>query len=117
VTPTWVATNPNGRMNANAPVYLKESELKMPSQTWVVLDEDQASINDGMFLVDMGGASRFLDLPSRNHGNGYGINFADGHAEIFQLRDQASKSWTVGGSKPLGGLNDWTALANVTTHP
>ena len=117
VTPTWVMTSPNNAMNPNAPVYRKESELRRPAQTWVILDEDQESINDGMFMVDMGGAARFLDLPSRNHGYGYGINFADGHAEIYNLRDPESKAWTVGGARPKGGLRDWMALTNVTTHP
>jgi prepilin-type N-terminal cleavage/methylation domain-containing protein/prepilin-type processing-associated H-X9-DG protein len=117
VSPAWAITSPSAPRSQLAPVYRKDSELRKPSQTWVVLDEDQASINDAMFIVDMGGAARFLDLPSRNHGNGYGINFADGHAEVFQLRDSASKSWVPGGARPLGGLNDWMALTNVTTHP
>ena len=116
VTPAWVVTSPNGAMNLAAPVYRKENEIKKPSQTWVVLDEDQASINDAMFIVDMGGAARFLDLPSRNHGFGYGINFADGHAEVFQLRDPASRKWNVSDARPKGGINDWMALTNVTTH-
>ena len=116
VTPAWVVTSPNGAMNLAAPVYRKENEIKKPSQTWVVLDEDQASINDAMFIVDMGGAARFLDLPSRNHGFGYGINFADGHAEVFQLRDPASRKWNVSDARPKGGINDWRALTNVTTH-
>jgi len=117
VTPTWVATSPGNPRNLNLPVYIKESEIRKPSQTWLVLDEDQASINDGMFLVDMGGAARFLDLPSRVHGNGYGINFNDGHAEIYTLRDPASINWKVGDPRPKGGINDWMRLTNVTTHP
>jgi len=117
VSPTWVVTNPNGPRSSLAPVYTKDTELRRPAQTWVILDEDQESINDAMFLVDMGGAARFLDLPSRIHGNGYGINFADGHAEIYQLRDAASINWRVGDGRPRGGINDWMALTNVTTHP
>jgi prepilin-type processing-associated H-X9-DG protein len=66
-----------------------------------------------MFLTDMGGSARLLDLPSRSHGNGYGINFADGHAEIYQLRDLASKNWQPTDARPRGGLNDWMALTNV----
>jgi prepilin-type processing-associated H-X9-DG protein len=112
----WTANNPTGMIDPRAPIYLKESEVKKPSQTWVVLDEDPASINDGMFLTDMGGSARLLDLPSRSHGNGYGINFADGHAEIYQLRDLASKNWQPTDARPRGGLNDWMALTNVTTH-
>ncbi|MBP9901048.1 MAG: prepilin-type N-terminal cleavage/methylation domain-containing protein [Verrucomicrobiota bacterium] len=112
-SPDWVVTSPTSPRDPNKPVYRKESEIKAPAQTWLVLDEDQASINDGMFLLDVGSA-RFPDLPSRAHGFGYGINFNDGHAEIYQLRDAASRNWTVGAA---GGSNDWSRLRSVTTHP
>jgi prepilin-type N-terminal cleavage/methylation domain-containing protein len=113
----WVITSPTTAQDPNYPVYLKETEMKLPSQTWLVLDEDQASINDAMCVVDAGGAYRFADLPSRAHGNGYGINFNDGHAEIYVFRDAASINWDVNGSSPKGGLNDWKKLRDVTTHP
>ena len=112
-SPEWVVTSPNGPRDPNRPVYRKETEIKYPALTWLVLDEDQASINDGMFLLDVGSA-RFPDLPARSHGNGYGINFIDGHAEIYQLRDPASHKWTPGAA---GGSNDWSRLRAVTTHP
>lgn len=112
-SPDWVVTSPNSPRDPNKPVYRKESEIKFPAQTWLVLDEDQASINDGMFLLDVGSA-RFPDLPARSHGNGYGVNFMDGHAEIYQLRDAASHKWTPGAA---GGSNDWSRLRAVTTHP
>ena len=112
-TPDWVATAPNGPRDANRPVYIKESEIKYPARTWLVLDEDQASINDSMYLLDVGSA-RFPDLPSRSHGMGYGINFMDGHAEVYQLRDTASQKWKPGDA---GGSNDWSRLREVTTHP
>lgn len=111
--PDWVITNPGGGRDFKKPVYWKESEIRLPSQTWLVLDEDQASINDGMFVLSVGDTPRFPDLPSRAHGNGYGINFNDGHAEIYQLRDPASHKWTPG---QAGGPNDWLKLRNVTTH-
>jgi len=114
----WQPTPPTGTQDPLHPVYLKESEINQPARTFLVLDEDQASINDGMFLVDVGGTARFLDLPSRNHcGFGYGINFNDGHAEIYKLQDAASQNWQPGGPRPNGGLRDWQALADVTTHP
>jgi hypothetical protein len=115
-SPEWVATSPNGGRDPNRPVYLKESEMKKPTQTWLVIDEDPVSINDAMFLVDMRGDLGLCDLPSRAHGNAYGINFNDGHAAIMPLRDGKSLIWPGGGS-PLGGVNDWRALTNVTTHP
>jgi hypothetical protein len=67
--------------------------------------------------VDVGGAARFLDLPSRAHGNAYGINFNDGHSEIYKFKDAASISWTVNGGRPKGGFNDWVKLRDVTSHP
>jgi len=93
-SPDWVVTSPNGPMDPKWPVYTKEVQITQPAATWLVLDEDPQSINDAMFLVDVGGGGRLLDLPSRLHGNGYGINFNDGHAEIYKLRDGASQTWT-----------------------
>jgi len=113
-SPNWVVTSPSGPMDPRYPVYIRDNQMKYPSRTWLVLDEDQESINDGMFLVDVGGTRRFLDLPARSHGRAYGINFNDGHAEIYKLKDSESHNW-----KPTqqGGLADWQALTNVTTHP
>jgi prepilin-type N-terminal cleavage/methylation domain-containing protein len=115
--PDWVVTTPNAPMDPKWPVYLKEVQITQPAATWLVLDEDPHSINDAMFLVDVGGSGRLLDLPSRLHGNGYGINFNDGHAEIYKLMDAASINWTPTSAHPMGGYNDWVKLRDVTTHP
>jgi hypothetical protein len=116
-SPDWVVTAP-GQMDPKYPVFIKEVQITMPAATWLVLDEDQQSINDAMFVLDVGGSIRFADLPSRNHcGYGYGINFNDGHAEIYKLSDPASRNWTPSGARPSGGYNDWLRLRDVTTHP
>lgn len=114
VSPQFTITTPGGLQNPGAPVFLKESEISRPAATWVFLDEDPQSINDSMFIVDMGGSRRLLDLPSRLHSSGYGINFADGHVESIKLIDQASLTWIVG---QQGGVNDWRRLTNITTYP
>jgi prepilin-type processing-associated H-X9-DG protein len=82
-----------------------------------MLDEDEKSINDSMFVVDMGGGSGIADAPARRHGNAYGINFCDGHAEIYKLRDWRTQTWPTGLPIAISGpLNmDWVALTNVTT--
>ncbi len=103
-----------GTRNPNLPIYFKETEMLQPSSTWLVADEDQASINDCMLFMDLTGTRRFLDLPSRAHGFAYGINFNDGHAEIYKMIDDATKNWVSGNQ---GGLHDWMNLTNVTTHP
>lgn len=81
-------------MDPKWPVYIKEVQITQPAATWLVPDEDPQSINDATFLVDVGGSGRLLDLPSRLHGNGCGINFNDGHAEIYRFCViSAERSW------------------------
>ncbi len=61
-----------------------------PAQAWVLIDEREDSINDGLFqvdLVDRGGSARIVDYPASYHGSAAGILFADGHAEIKRWRD------------------------------
>ena len=116
----------NGWMNGNAfgntspafRLFKKDSEMKNPSKLWILLDEDEKSINDGMFLVNMGGDARGLvDAPARRHGNSFALNFADGHSEIFRLLDDRTKNWT---SLPIPRDNpvnrDWVALTNISTE-
>jgi len=112
-SPDWVITSPGGKMDPRYPVYTKEAEITKPSKTWLVLDEDQVSINDAMFIVNVGGVS-FPDLPSRAHGNGYGINFVDGHAELWQLHG-ASIAWTL--TNPTADARDYYTLRDATTNP
>jgi prepilin-type N-terminal cleavage/methylation domain-containing protein len=104
-----------GTRDPNFPVYLKETEMRNPTGTFITVDEDQASINDGMLYMDLTGTRRFIDMPARIHSFGYGISFEDGHAEIYVLKDQASRDWQPTGGLQ-GGLNDWMRLTNVTTH-
>lgn len=102
-------------------IWVKDSDIKNPSRIWCFIDEDLSSINDGMFLtyMDLSQASWGLyDFPTRLHDNGYGINFADGHAEIYTLPDKASaKKWVAGGAQPQGGVANYAQLTNVTSLP
>ena len=61
-----------------------------PSMTWVLIDEREDSINDGLFQTNLksrGAAARMVDYPASYHGGAAGILFADGHAEIKKWRD------------------------------
>ena len=64
-----------------------------PSSTFVFLDEREDSINDGMFVVDMGGYPdkptmyRMVDIPASYHGGAGGLSFADGHSETRKWLD------------------------------
>jgi prepilin-type N-terminal cleavage/methylation domain-containing protein len=94
--------------------FRKDSQLIKPAQLWVMLDEDEKSINDSMFLVDISTGNGIVDAPSRRHDRAYGLNFADGHSEIYKLKDPRSYSWTT---LPISKANnpDWVALSSVST--
>jgi prepilin-type N-terminal cleavage/methylation domain-containing protein len=98
-------------------IFMKDSEIIKPSTTWVVIDEDPKSINDAMMVVDVGGGAGLVDLPSRLHEYGYGINFADGHAEIYKFLDKGwAKRWVAGNvPAPVNGP-DWQKLKDVSTQ-
>jgi len=77
-------------------VVRKSSDLiePSPSQTFVLLDERDDSINDSYFVTDMSGldprqpsAWAVIDYPSSYHNGAGGLNFADGHSEIRRWRD------------------------------
>ncbi len=99
-------------------LFLKETQISQPTKTWVLLDEDKESINDAMFVVNMTGGS-FPDLPSRIHDFGFGINFADGHAQIMKFKNRGwAPKWPNELKPPGVDLSpDWIQLSEVTTQP
>ena len=76
-------------------VYKKMSDLiePGPSGTWLFLDEREDSINDGEFVVGMGGYPdkpaqwKIVDFPASYHNRAGGFSFADGHSEIKKWLD------------------------------
>lgn len=75
-------------------VYLKMADFQRPgpSQTIVLLEEREDSINDGYFVIDMTDypdikKTRMIDFPAGYHGKAAGFSFADGHSEIHRWRD------------------------------
>jgi prepilin-type N-terminal cleavage/methylation domain-containing protein len=94
--------------------YVRDSELAAagPASLWVLIDEDEAHIDDGWFLVTMDDSRPFASFPAARHQHGYGLNFADGHAENYRLRDPNTQ-------KPLAQItpdnSDWIRLKQVTT--
>ncbi len=76
-------------------IYRKLSQMRSPgpSRTFVFLDEREDSINDGMFVVDMGGYPgrgiryRIVDIPASYHNGSGGFSFADGHSEMKKWKD------------------------------
>ena len=96
--------------------FLRESEIaaaRAPSGLWMITDEDASTLDDGWFLVTMDDSRVFASFPATRHRNGYALNFADGHAAVFKLRDPTSNG--VGTSTSRN--TDWTRLKEITTIP
>jgi prepilin-type N-terminal cleavage/methylation domain-containing protein len=69
--------------------FAKSSEVQQPSQMWVLLDEDERSINDGFFITDPT-ARIWFDFPANSaqrHNFSYALSFADGHSDIWRHKD------------------------------
>jgi prepilin-type N-terminal cleavage/methylation domain-containing protein len=71
------------------PFYAKDTDLPSPSQLWVLVEEDERSINDGFFVTDPT-ANIWFDFPAislRRHNFSYVLSFADGHSEVWRYKD------------------------------
>ena len=73
-------------------IFRKLSDLRNPPpvKAWVLIDEREDSINDGLFQTDLknrGSAARIVDYPASYHNGAAGLSFADGHAEIKHWAD------------------------------
>ena len=85
--------------------YFRESDLgrPSPSKLWLFVDEDPDTINDSAFAVTMpsGTTTDWVDMPAKLHGNGAGLGFVDGHAEIHAWSNPQAIQTTVYRSNPV----------------
>jgi type II secretory pathway pseudopilin PulG len=88
-------------------LFRKEGQIRSPSQTWCLVDEDGSTINDSMFVVDVGPANRISDIPTTRHGGSYELTFADSHIEQMK--------WLASPSDWMDGSPDWQKLQSLTT--
>ncbi len=61
-----------------------------PANTFVIMDEDPKTINDGSIAISAfatNGDTYLIDRPSGTHGGAAGIAFADGHSVIHKWTD------------------------------
>ena len=95
--------------------FVREAEISAinaVSRLWVLADEDASTLNDGWSLVTMDDARPFASFPGVRHAHGGGINFADGHTQIFKLRDPNSSP-----GKQISANNaDWILFKQMTTE-
>jgi prepilin-type N-terminal cleavage/methylation domain-containing protein/prepilin-type processing-associated H-X9-DG protein len=61
-----------------------------PSDTWVIMDENPITINDGSFAVSgfaTPTATYLIDYPTGLHGGSGGLAFADGHSAVHKWKN------------------------------
>jgi len=84
------ATSPPGPLNAAYKMFKKQNDISAlgAANTWVFIDENPASINDGWFCCDPSPtATDWIDKPATYHDHAGGLAFADGHAQIRVWKD------------------------------
>ena len=97
------------------PFFAKDSDIPHPSDTWVLLEEDERSINDGFFLTDPKGEIWF-DFPAISalrHDYSFALNFADGSSMIWHYRDPRTLQVSVNDTEQPGNT-DLARLAAST---
>lgn len=117
------ARDPNlGPMPETASGYVsffsKDSDLPHPSELFVLIDEDERSINDGFFQTDPTGHTWF-DFPAlsqHRHNFNFTLNFGDGHSETWRPRDPRTVQVSAPETDQFGNL-DLDRLARATTIP
>jgi len=76
--------------DSNYVTFKKLSEIGNPSDTWILIDEREDSINDGYFAVDVTTHFTILDYPASYHGGAGNLTFADGHAEAHRWLEETT---------------------------
>jgi len=98
--------------------YAKDSDIPRPSMLWVLLDEDERSINDGFFVPDPT-AQIWIDFPAtsrRRHNYSYALDFADGHSDLWRHADPATRKLTHNLTLQAGN-SDLKRLARASATP
>ena len=93
--------------------FAKLSQVKFPgpSMNLTFIDEQESSIDDGQFAIEVPDArfARWRNEPSSRHGGGAALGFADGHSELWKwtqpyLLDGSQFRPNVPGNITIGSL-------------
>jgi prepilin-type N-terminal cleavage/methylation domain-containing protein/prepilin-type processing-associated H-X9-DG protein len=112
----WSADNAKGANPVHN--FRKQPEITKPAETWITIDENPASINDGWFVVDptRGETGAWVDIPGTYHNGAGGLSYADGHSEIKKWKDPAitAKNADIGVQpKDKGKEHRWLQLRST----
>jgi prepilin-type N-terminal cleavage/methylation domain-containing protein/prepilin-type processing-associated H-X9-DG protein len=93
----------------------KSSELSTPGPVncLVFLDEHGDGINDGTFACKYGepsGSEQWQDLPATYHNRATSFSFADGHSEIYKMKDPRNVQPVLG---DVTSVSRWNGVNHV----
>jgi prepilin-type N-terminal cleavage/methylation domain-containing protein len=97
--------------------FTKQTSIRGPAMTWVLLDENPNTIDDGWFVAKPNTPNAWYNIPAAYHCGAGGISFADGHAEIRKWRDNAILSQAGVGARKDPNSDDLPWLIERTTIP
>ncbi|MGH7978344.1 MAG: hypothetical protein ACREE6_03150, partial [Limisphaerales bacterium] len=110
-TGTTTFRTPDQDASLTLAFFRAENQIRQPSQTWSLIDEDASTINDSMFIVDMSGDQNSIpDLPSTRHGGVFEMAFSDGHADSTKWLE-SPRDWQNADTPDA----DWEKLKSLTT--
>ena len=99
--------------------YSKLSSIANVCDTWVFIDENPATINDGAFAVEMtpyGSTTGYnIDHPAAYHNGASGMSFADGHSLVHKWRSTLISNPKVNSSSDPSYLTDVEWLSAETS--
>jgi prepilin-type N-terminal cleavage/methylation domain-containing protein len=107
-------------------LYTKQANMVNPgpSKTFIVVEENPYSIDDGFFAVDPNEVNIWNNLPAVLHGNSSVLVYGDGHASPRQWTDASminakpsSPTGNVMGTPATAGNPDLAWLNSVSTAP
>jgi prepilin-type N-terminal cleavage/methylation domain-containing protein/prepilin-type processing-associated H-X9-DG protein len=114
----WLDNNHGHNRDSGAyRTYGKTSDVidPSPSSLWVLIDEDEDSINDAGFAVGMVTAE-WIDWVGTYHNGACGLAFADGHSEIKKWVDARTKVPNGNVARlAVPGSQDWIWLSERTS--
>jgi len=103
-------------MHANTyMVFRRQADIPRPSETWLFIDENPGTINDGFFKVLPDATNNWVDCPAHYHNNAGSLSFADGHGEIKRWSDTSLLNNAYIGMPVQRGCNDLLWLQKRTT--
>jgi len=71
------------KFNPDYAQYFRQTEIRLPSGTFVFLDEHPDTLNDGFFMNRLN-EDKWGNLPASHHNGAANLSFADGHIETHR---------------------------------